>query len=86
VRHGHARRVTVSLASVDSDLLLTVTDDGAGFDVLAARRNGGLGLSSIEERARLVHGHVTIRSQQGHGTSIEVRVPRDAGDGAGGPA
>jgi signal transduction histidine kinase len=85
VRHGHARRVTVSLANVDSDLLLTVTDDGAGFDVLADRRNGGMGLSSIEERARLVHGHVTIRSQQGHGTSIEVRVPRDAGDGAGGP-
>jgi signal transduction histidine kinase len=80
VRHGHARHAIVSLRTVDSDLRLTVTDDGAGFDVLAARRNGGLGLSSIEERARLVHGHVTIRSRQGHGTSIDVRVPRDDAD------
>ena len=83
VRHGHARHATVSLRKIDSDLRLTVTDDGAGFDVLTARRNGGLGLSSIEERARLVHGLVTIRSRQGHGTSIDVRVPRDGSDGSG---
>jgi signal transduction histidine kinase len=86
VRHGHARHAIVSLRKVDSDLRLTVTDDGAGFDVLAARRNGGLGLSSIEERARLVHGHVTIRSRQGHGTSIDVRVPRDDADAPAGAA
>jgi nitrate/nitrite-specific signal transduction histidine kinase len=61
-----------------------VTDDGAGFDVPAARRNGGLGLSSIEERARLVHGHVTIRSRHGHGTSIDVRVPREGPAGSSG--
>ena len=84
VRHGHARHAIVSLRKVDSDLRLTVTDDGAGFDVLAARRNGGLGLSSIEERARLVHGHVTIRSRQGHGTSIDVRVPRAGAEESGG--
>jgi len=84
VRHGHARHATVSLRKIDSDLRLTVTDDGAGFDVLTARRNGGLGLSSIEERARLVHGLVTIRSRQGHGTSIDVRVSRDGSDGSGG--
>ncbi len=74
-KHGHARRATVFVARGDSDLTLAVTDDGRGFDPVTARTDDGLGLVSIEERARLVQGKVTIRSQPGRGTTIEVRVP-----------
>src|SRR6185295_4567003 len=59
----------------------TVTDDGAGFDPGAARRAGGLGLASIEERARLLGGDCRIESAPGAGTGIEVTVPLPA-DGA----
>jgi signal transduction histidine kinase len=79
--HGRARQVTVSLFRTASNgLEMTVLDDGAGFETAAAGSNGGLGLVSIEERVRLVHGEVEIRSAPGHGTSIRVRVPAGAAD------
>jgi PAS domain S-box-containing protein len=81
-RHGHARHATVSLARTARELSLTVTDDGRGFDAAAARRNDGIGLVSIEERARQVQGQATIRSQPGNGTTITVRVPAHVADSA----
>jgi PAS domain S-box-containing protein len=80
-RHGHARHASVVLARSDDALALSVTDDGEGFDT--ARHNGGLGLVSIEERARLVKGRVTIHSQPKRGTTIDVRVPVSGGDDPG---
>jgi signal transduction histidine kinase len=83
-RHGHARYATISLERDARDLVLTVVDDGAGFDPATARQNGGLGLVSIEERARLAQGEATIDSQPGGGTRIEVRLPIEVlDDGAG---
>ena len=81
-RHGRARHATVSLARNDKELSLTVTDDGRGFDLAVARRHDGVGLVSIEERARLVQGQATIRSQPGTGTTITVRVPAHVADSA----
>jgi signal transduction histidine kinase len=74
-RHGHARNATVSLARDTTHVTLTIADDGEGFDVEAARPNPGLGLLSMEERARMVQGNVVIHSEPGEGTTIEVRVP-----------
>jgi signal transduction histidine kinase len=55
---------------------LTVTDDGRGFDLEAVRRNGsGLGLVSMEERARAIGGHVAIVTALGRGTTVCVRAP-----------
>jgi signal transduction histidine kinase len=79
-RHAHARHAAVSLARSDGHLTLTVADDGEGFDALSVRQNGGLGLASIEERARLVQGHATIRSQPGKGTTVDVRILLDVRD------
>ena len=57
--HGSARHLVVSLARSRGDIELTVTDDGAGFDPEAVRRNGsGLGLVSMEERAYALGGDV----------------------------
>ena len=81
-RHGHARRATVELARREDDLMLSVVDDGVGFDVAAAGHKDGLGLVSMEERARLVQGHLTILSRPQQGTTIAVRVRID---GAAGP-
>jgi len=75
VRHGHASHACISHVRDDAYLTLTVSDDGAGFDPAAARQNGGLGLLSIEERARLLKGHATLRSRSGHGTTIGVQIP-----------
>jgi len=74
-RHGHACMATVSLARDATHVTLKIADDGEGFDVAAARPNPGLGLLSMEERARMVQGTVVIHSEPGEGTTIEVRVP-----------
>ncbi|HEX3552187.1 MAG TPA: tetratricopeptide repeat protein [Thermoanaerobaculia bacterium] len=78
VRHAGARAVQVSLSAAKGTAHLAVTDDGAGFDPGAARRAGGLGLASLEERARLLGGRSRIDSALGAGTRIEVTVPLPA--------
>jgi signal transduction histidine kinase len=75
--HGDAHRLEVALIRSSESIELTVADDGRGFDLDAVRcrRNGGLGLVSMEERAQLVDGNLEIITQVGHGTIVRVRVP-----------
>ncbi len=75
VRHAHAKMARVALRVAVGAVRLTVADDGSGFDPEAARRAGGLGLASVEERARLLGGRCRIASAPGAGTAIEVSVP-----------
>lgn len=77
--HGHARQVTVSLEREGTVLVMTIVDDGKGFDVGAARRTAGLGLLSIEEHARLARGQALVHSRPGR-TVVEVFVPLEIPD------
>lgn len=74
-RHAEAKEVQVYLARFGTDLVLTIDDTSDGFDIEVARGKGGLGLISMEERVKLVHGDFEIHSQSGEGTRVEVRVP-----------
>ena len=53
-------------------ILLTVEDDGHGFD---ARRVRGLGLVGMEERVTHLGGSFAVRSQPGSGTKVAVELP-----------
>jgi signal transduction histidine kinase len=84
VVHGDVQRFDVSLTPSGQDVVLTVADDGRGFDLEAVQRHGrGLGLVSIEERARMVGGNVQIITGPG-GTTIRVRC-RAESRSVGGP-
>jgi signal transduction histidine kinase len=72
--HGRATHAGIALVRDGDRLVMSITDNGVGFDVANARRNGGLGLVSIEERARLVRGQAVVRSRPGQ-TVVEVFVP-----------
>ena len=72
--HASARSVRVALARNSSGVALSIADDGAGFDVVAAHARRGLGLVSMEERARLVQGHLQIESGA-YGTRISLAIP-----------
>jgi PAS domain S-box-containing protein len=74
-KHSGATAARVELAMQDSELRLSITDDGVGFDPRARTANGSLGLVSMGERARFVHGQLSIESHVGKGTRVEVRVP-----------
>ena len=82
VRHADATTAEVTLQASAGSARLTVADDGAGFDPEEARRAGGVGLASIEERAQLLGGRCRIASAPGAGTRIEVTVPLPAAEGA----
>ena len=80
VKHSGGTGARVELAMEGSELRLAITDDGIGFDPQTMRANGSLGLVSMGERARFVHGLLSVESQAGKGTKIEVRVPIAAAD------
>ncbi len=76
LRHAAADRIDVSLDTTDGGIVLMVSDDGEGFDVGApALRSRRLGLTSMEERARVVGGTLVIESRPGAGTTIRLEVP-----------
>ena len=74
-KHANVRKASVSMTMVGPQLRLLVRDQGSGFDKAKARLQTGLGLSSIEERIRLISGELAIESAPGHGTTVDVRVP-----------
>lgn len=74
VIHGAATRVDISVERKHQVWTMTITDNGTGFDPTSPIQRVSLGLSSIEERARLVHGQALFRSQRGR-TVLEVIVP-----------
>jgi PAS domain S-box-containing protein len=80
VKHSGGTAARVELAMENGELRLAVIDDGVGFDSETMRANGSLGLVSMSERARFVHGRLSIESHAGKGTRIEVRVPIAAVD------
>jgi PAS domain S-box-containing protein len=74
-KHSRVKRVEVQLAEHSNEVHLIVSDSGTGFDVEEARQGRGLGLTSMQERARLVNGTITIESKPLRGTTIHARIP-----------
>jgi signal transduction histidine kinase len=74
VRHANATTAHMSLGLVaHSSLVITIGDNGRGFDVDRVR--SGLGLASIDSRVRQAGGHWQITSLRGKGTAVSVRLP-----------
>jgi signal transduction histidine kinase len=76
VKHGAAGRISVSLIGCGDAVVLTVADNGAGFDVDRAWGKG-LGLISMSERVEAVAGMFEIHSAPGEGTRVIITIPID---------
>jgi signal transduction histidine kinase len=72
VRHSQARTVKVVVRQEPSKIVLSVEDDGHGFD---ARRVRGLGLVGMEERVHHLGGAFEVESRPGSGTKVAVELP-----------
>ncbi|MFD8124263.1 GAF domain-containing sensor histidine kinase [Streptomyces albidoflavus] len=76
LRHSGGAHVDVALEKKGSGAVLTVRDDGSGFDPDATREAGRhLGLVSMRDRAGGVGGRLTVHAEPGRGTTIEMEVP-----------
>jgi signal transduction histidine kinase len=69
-RHARARRAAVRIVEDGGRRLVSVTDDGAGFDTDEPK--AGQGLKNISERAKSIEGGFRLRSEPGRGTAVEV--------------
>lgn len=74
VKHAEAKSILLQLVARPGLLLLTVEDDGKGFNLDHARRMGGLGLNSIEQRVAYLEGKILYDSRGGEGTTVTVEV------------
>jgi signal transduction histidine kinase len=74
-KQSRARNVSVVLEHTASEVLLTVSDTGRGFIRSESIQKAGLGLLSMEARARCVGGVLTVNSRPGAGTVIRLSIP-----------
>jgi PAS domain S-box-containing protein len=74
-RHASASQVDVELTRSQSELIVTITDNGVGFDFeQSGHGSHGLGLIGMKERVALVHGELLVSSAVGKGTRVQVAV------------
>jgi DNA-binding NarL/FixJ family response regulator/signal transduction histidine kinase len=93
-KHAQAHRTALCLHYDAEDVMLTVEDDGQGFDPsvrATASASGGFGLTSMRERAHVFGGILDVKSTPGRGTRVTARLPYTARRGghlhvAAGPA
>jgi PAS domain S-box-containing protein len=75
VRYARAKKVTVELHTYDSRVYMEICDNGVGFDLSQAKRNGGMGLHNMEQRVQQIGGKLDIHSNPGKGSRICVDAP-----------
>ena len=75
-RHAAATEVALTLRRTGDRFVVTLKDNGVGFDPVDALNGGGVGLISVRERIESVRGHLTISSTPG-GTTLIAEVPLD---------
>jgi signal transduction histidine kinase len=78
-KHAKAPEVVIYLYQEDGQVIASVRDRGRGFNLSAVESGyntrGSLGLLNMRERARLIGAECRIRSSEGEGTTVELRVP-----------
>ncbi|MGQ0639290.1 MAG: sensor histidine kinase [Gemmatimonadaceae bacterium] len=78
-KHGGTKHAQITLAQRNGAVVMTVADQGRGFDTTQQDRAHSLGLVSMTERARYAGGRIDIESQPGVGTVVRVEVPTAEG-------
>lgn len=82
-RHADASLVTVRVVTARTHLVVTVRDNGRGFDAQAVE--AGIGLPTMRERAALINARLTLESRPLDGTTVTVELPLPGMGGAGSP-
>lgn len=76
-RHSRATRAAVEMTTRGGSLVISIQDDGAGFDPGAAQARPGFGISSMRERISRLGGSFRVESHPGQGTRVTAEIPLD---------
>jgi len=74
-KHSGAAKAQVKLFRRADIIVVSIYDQGKGFDINHMTVHEGLGIQGMEERARLLRGRLKIHSKPGRGTKVEVAIP-----------
>jgi len=74
-QHAEARNVIAHLIWGESDMTLTIADDGSGFDLNEATPEEHFGLEIMQERTQAIHGRLTVIPSPGNGTEVTLWIP-----------
>jgi signal transduction histidine kinase len=75
VRHANANVIQIGVRQTENDYRIIITDNGQGFNPNNTTHQQGLGLSNIQQRARLYGGQINIRSVANEGTTVQIIIP-----------
>jgi signal transduction histidine kinase len=75
LKHAQPRDVWISVREEGEDIVLTLRDNGIGFDTSAPGPEGHFGMAMMRERAQVGGGRFAVESVPGEGTTITVRFP-----------
>ncbi|MGN6246782.1 MAG: PAS domain-containing protein [Ginsengibacter sp.] len=73
LKHAEAQKATIELKSIGNKILLTISDDGVGFDV--SERSKGIGLQNISNRVEFYSGKLDLNSAPGKGCNLKISIP-----------
>lgn len=73
LKHAKASQVSISITEQNGNYLVTIRDNGIGFDV--EKNTGGIGMKNLQKRARELNGSIDIDSISGSGTSVRINIP-----------
>ncbi len=75
LKHAQATSVIIQLSRLDNELNLLVEDNGIGFDLEQVTQQAGLGLQSLQDRARSMDATLELDTAPGRGTAVIVQLP-----------
>lgn len=75
LKHAHAKAVAISIEKINRDILVTIRDNGKGFEVSERKKQHSLGLKTMAERIKIMKGNLQIESEIDKGTTIKAIIP-----------
>src|ERR1035437_5595936 len=70
LKHAQAKKININIEDNFGKLLISIADDGIGFDT--AKRRTGIGITNIKSRSELYNGTMLLNSEQGKGTTLSI--------------
>lgn len=75
IKHSQANNALIQMTEKDHKILITITDNGIGFDKTKIASKNGIGINQIEARIQMMQGYFQIDSKKGNGTKINIELP-----------